>query len=947
MDTLQKIKKRDGSITEFDVKKVTEAMRKAFMDVWGGINEKKLADLTKFVSIELNKKNPEDGVISVEDVQDAVEKVIMSEGFYDVAKAYIIYRYEHQKVRQEVVTQKIEENKLFVLKRSGEEERFSLDKLRKFINHNIKGFEKDIDMDVVIDQCQKEIYDKIKTEDISKSLIMVCRSMIEMDPAYSKLASRLLLDTIYKEVLGYDLNYKKLNEQYGQVFIKNIKLAVESCLLDKEMLDFDLEKLSQKLVVLNDDLFNYLGLQTLYNRYFLRNPLTNKVLETPQMFWMRVAMGMALKEKKEEKENRVTEFYQIMSELLYTPSTPTLFHSGMIKPQLSSCFLNTVPDDLHAIFKNYSDNAQLLKWSGGVATDWSSLRATGALIKGTGVESQGVIPFLKIENDVTISINRSGKRRGACCVYLEAWHYDIMEFLELRKNTGDERRRTHDIDSAIWIPDLLMKRVKENGDWVLFSPDETPEIHELYGSQFDIKYQEYEQKAENGEIRLFKKIKALDLWKKIISMLFETGHPWITFKDPCNIRSPQDHVGVVHSSNLCTEITLNTSADETAVCNLGSLNFAKFIKDGQFDVELTKKVVTVAMRILDNVIDINYYPTEDAKRSNFRHRPVGLGVRGFQDALYLLGMDFDSSQALEFADYSMEVVSRYAISASVDLAEERGAYKTYQGSKWQRGIFPQDTLDLLENDRGLKISVPRNGKLDWTPLREKMKKYGLRNSNCLAIAPTATTANIVGCIPTIEPIYKNIYVKSNQAGDFIVVNDYLINDLKKINLWNKEMLNKIKYYDGNIQKITEIPEKLRTKYKEVFEINPLTLIKLAAYRGKWIDQSQSLNIYYNGESGKVLSDIYFYAWEMGLKTTYYLRTLAASQVEKSTVNIAEYGQTHNRTVSEVQTQSIPTIEIAPTVTSEIMPSINILPAEFLKGEMKLYAISDQACESCQ
>ncbi|MBI3459266.1 ribonucleoside-diphosphate reductase subunit alpha, partial [Candidatus Azambacteria bacterium] len=876
----------------------------------------------------------------------------------------IIYRYEHQKVRQEEVTQKIEDNELLVTKRSGKEERFSLDKLKKFITHNIKGYEKAIDVDLVIEQTRKEIYDKIKTADITQSLIMVCRSMIELDPAYSKLASRLLLDVNYKEVIGQNLNYKKLEEQYRQTFIKNIKLAVESDLLDKGMLDFDLGKLSDSLVIANDDLFNYLGLQTIYNRYFLRNPITHKVLETPQMFWMRIAMGMALREKKEEKEKRTRDFYTIMSELLYTPSTPTLFHSGVVKPQLSSCFLNTVPDDLHGIFKNYSDNAQLLKWSGGVATDWSNLRATGALIKGTGVESQGVIPFLKIENDVTISINRSGKRRGACCVYLEAWHYDIVEFLELRKNTGDERRRTHDINTAIWIPDLLMKRVKENGDWTLFSPDETPDLHDLYGGQFDKKYLEYENKAERGKIRLFKKMKAMDLWKKVISILFETGHPWITFKDPCNLRSPQDHVGVVHSSNLCTEITLNTSTDETAVCNLGSLNFAKFVKDGKFNVEMIKGVIGVAMRMLDNVIDLNYYPTEDAKRSNFRHRPVGLGVLGFQDALYLLGLNFDSQQALEFADYSMEVVSYYAISASCDLAQEKGQYETYQGSKWDRGIFPQNTLDILENDRGTKISVLREGKLDWQPVREAVKKFGMRNSNCLAIAPTATIANIVGSIPTIEPIYKNIYVKSNQAGDFIVVNDYLINDLKKINLWNRDILNKIKYYDGNLANIKEIPSLIREKYKEVFEIDPLCLIKLAAYRGKWIDQSQSLNIYYSGNSGKVLSDIYFYAWEMGLKTTYYLRTLAASQVEKSTVNIAEYGQTHQRTTGD---NSIPisspsstgspesSLEIAPRipleimepVSSAIMQPVNILPTEFSKSNLKLYAVSGQSCESCQ
>jgi ribonucleoside-diphosphate reductase alpha chain len=660
------------------------------------------------------------------------------------------------------------------------------------------------------------------------------------------------------------------------------------------LLEFDLERLGKYMQISRDDLFEYLGLQTLYDRYFVRDHDENRILETPQMFWMRVAMGTAINEKKEDREKYAEEFYDVMSQFLYTPSTPTLFHAGSLKPQLSSCYLNTVPDSLDGIFKSYSDNAQLSKWSGGIGTDWTNIRGTGAFIQGTGVESQGVIPFLKIANDVTVAINRSGRRRGAACVYLETWHYDILDFLELRKNTGDDRRRTHDMNTANWIPDLFMKRVRDNLEWTLFSADETPELHELYGKKFEEKYVEYERKADEGKLKLWKRLPAKELWKKMITMLFETGHPWMTWKDPSNVRSPQDHIGVVHNSNLCTEITLNTSADETAVCNLGSLNFAKFVVDKKFDTALVASVVKTAMRMLDNVIDINFYPTEDSRRSNMRHRPVGLGIRGLHDALYLLGINYDSEEAVRFSDESLEAVAYHAYLSSSELAKERGFYETYHGSKWERGLLPQDTIDLLEKERGETIPVPRGGKLDWKPVREHIKKYGMRNSNCMAIAPTATTANIVGCIPSTEPIYKNLYVKSNQAGDFVVVNDYLVRELKEGNLWNKDILNKIKFYDGSIQKITEIPATLRAKYKEVFEVDPMWIIDAAAVRSKWIDQSQSLNIFFRGSSGKELSDIYFYAWKRGLKTTYYLRTLSASQVEKSTVSTAEFGSTHLR-----------------------------------------------------
>ncbi|MFA5830920.1 MAG: ribonucleoside-diphosphate reductase subunit alpha [Candidatus Paceibacterota bacterium] len=892
------IKKRNGVFADFDADKITAAIKKSFAETHVSVADSKLFEITAVVVSALEEKfgNETPGV---EDVQDAVEKAIMAEGFFDVAKAYILYRNLHKKLRAEEVLMQIEERALSVVKRSGKKEAFLPEKIKKTIAHFTQGIESEIDANAIVRQCENEAYDGISTAEVAKEIIMVARSMIEIDPAYSKLASRLLLHTAYEEVIGREIfDSAKIRAQHRAAFAKNLKRGVEIKRLDARLLDFDLERLGKYMDISRDDLFAYLGLQTLYDRYFVRDHDENKILETPQMFWMRVAMGTALGEKPEDRDRRAEEFYDVMSKFLYTPSTPTLFHAGSVKPQLSSCYLNTVPDSLDGIFKSYADNAQLSKWSGGIGTDWTNIRGTGAFIQGTGVESQGIIPFLKIANDVTVAINRSGRRRGAACVYLETWHYDILDFLELRKNTGDERRRTHDMDTANWIPDLFMKRVRDGGEWTLFSANETPDLHELYGKRFDEKYAEYERMADEGEIKLWKRMPAKDLWKKMITMLFETGHPWITWKDPSNIRSPQDHEGVVHNSNLCTEITLNTSFDETAVCNLGSLNFAKFAADKTFDRKLVAEAVKTAMRMLDNVIDINYYPTEDAKRSNAKHRPVGLGIRGLHDALYLLGINFDSSEAVRFSDESMELVAYHAILSSSELAKERGKYKTYAGSKWDRGLFPQDTVDMLETERGEAIPVPRGGKLDWNPVRQHVKKYGMRNSNTMAIAPTATTANIVGCVPGVEPIYKNLYVKSNQAGDFTVTNDYLIAELKAAKLWNKDMLNKIKFHDGSIQKIPEIPASIKAKYKEVFEIDAMWLIDAAAARGKWIDQSQSLNIFFRGSSGKELSDIYFYAWKRGLKTTYYLRTLSASQVEKSTISTAEFGGTHLRAANE-------------------------------------------------
>jgi len=924
---LTKIKKRNGQVVDFKPEKIKDAAGKAFAATMGSIDDGILNEITH-TALEAAERAFNGGTPSVENIQDMVEKTIMQKGYYDVAKAYILYRYEHSKDRIETkkkTLKKIERNNLVVTKRSGEKEKFSLEKLRKSISFAAKDIENIVDLNAIVIQCQAELYDGITSTEIDRALMMAARSFIEKDPAYSTVAARLLLNIMYKETLGRDtMDYERLYQQYRQMFVDTIEKGVEMGKLDKRLLTFNLWQLSAVLEPSRDDDLKYLGLQTLYDRYFLTDPKTNKILETPQIFWMRVAMGLALNEEK--KESWAIKFYELMSTLRYLPSTPTLFHAGTLHPQLSSCYLNTVDDSLTHIFKVVGDNAQLSKWSGGIGTDWTNIRATGSFIKGTGVESQGVIPFLKIANDTTVAINRSGRRRGATCVYLETWHFDIEDFLELRKNTGDDRRRTHDMNTANWVPDLFMKRVIQDGEWTLFSPHETPELHDTYGKEFERIYEEYEKKAAKGKLTITKKVRARDLWKKMLSMLFETGHPWITFKDACNIRSPQDHMGVIHNSNLCTEITLNTSHSETAVCNLGSINLGRHIHDGKMNSNLLKETVETAMRILDNVIDLNFYPTEEAKNANMKHRPVGLGIMGFQDALYLQNIPFDSEACVTFADTNMEFIAYHAILTSTELARERGKYPSFTGSKWDRGLLPIDTLDLLEKEREILIEVNRSGALGWNVVREAIKTHGMRNSNCMAIAPTATISNIAGCFPTIEPIYKNIYVKSNQSGDFVIVNPYLIEDLKAKKLWDYEMLGKIKYNDGNIAKITEIPIELKEKYKEVFDISSDWLIKIAAHRGKWIDQSQSLNLFFKGTSGKILSDAYIYAWKLGLKTTYYLRTLAASQVEKSTVDTALYGSTH---VREQKQENIP---VAVTQNEPMLATCKI---------------DDPECEACQ
>lgn len=914
MINISKIRKRSGKVVPFKIDKIREAIRNAYLNARGSINQVDIDDIAKQVAQHLEQrydKKKEDKVPSVEDVQDIVEATLMEKEHFDVAKAYIIYRHEREKERyqkKEEAAKKVEQNGLMIEKRSGDKEEFSEKKLRTSIKNFADGLD-NIDVDRLAKQCRAELYEGITTEDIQEALVLVARGFIEEEPEYSDFAARVLFDTLYKSIIGEDrVDYENLEKQHQVAFIAHIKNGVEIEELDPKMLTFDLEEMSKKIDLSRDEKFDYLAAQTLYDRYFLRNPKTDEILETPQMFWMRVAMGLAMEE--ENKEEKAKEFYDLLSNKDFIHSTPTLFHSGTTHPQLSSCYINTVDDDLEHIYKVIKDNAVMGKYSGGIGTDWTNVRANGAYIHSTGIESQGLVPFLKIQNDSILAINRSGDRRAAGCSYLETWHLDIKDFLELRRNTGDERRRTHDMNIANWIPDLFMKRVRDDKEWTLFSPDEVPDLHHTYGQDFERRYKEYEEKAENGELRQYKKIEAKNLWRKMISMLYETGHPWMCWKDPCNVRSPQDHVGTVHSSNLCTEITLNTSFDETAVCNLGSINLSNHIEGGQLDTQKVKETTTTAMRMLDNVIDINFYPTEEAEQSNMRHRPIGLGVMGFQDALFKLDINFDSEEAIEFADRSMEIVSYYAIRGSALLAKERGPYKTYRGSKWDRGQLPIDTIDILEEERGEEIPVSRETRMDWDKLRKFIDKHGMRNSNTMAVAPTATISNIAGVFPTIEPIYKNIYVKSNMSGEFTRVNRYLVNDLKERGLWGPELLKKIKQKDGKIARVDDIPQDIKDKYKESFELNPKHLIEVAAERGKWIDQSQSLNVFYEGSSGKEISEIYMHAWKYGLKTTYYLRTLGANSVEKSTVSLESKGKRDQSESGDDQDASVPSQSIS-------------------------------------
>ena len=881
--SIDKIKKRNGSVVDFDRLLIERAMEKAFAATEIAVAQETLGHITDEIINVLETRFVE-RIPGVEDVQDLVEKMLAEGGYFDVAKTYILYRKQHAELREnrkKHILERIEKRELSVKKRNGDVVEFDVTEIERAVKNCCRGFEDIVDVFEIVRDTKFAVYDGITTSEINQAVIMAMRARIEKDPGYSLIAARFLFNDLYKDVLGIDEFETDFDSVYRNSFREKVAYGVETGRLDPRLLEFDLDRIAAAIDPGRDRLLQYLGAQVLYDRYFLKD-LDQNILETPQHFWMRVAMGLAVED--DNREVRAIQFYNIVSTLRYVPSTPTLFHSGTNHPQMSSCYLTTVEDELSHIMKSISDNAQLSKWSGGLGNDWTNIRATGALIKSTNVGSQGVVPFLKIVDATTAAINRSGKRRGATCVYLETWHYDIEDFLELRKNTGDERRRTHDTNTANWIPDLFMKRVMADEEWTLFSPHETPELHHVYGRKFEEIYEEYEKKAENGEIGMYRKVRAVDLWRKMITMLFETGHPWITFKDPCNIRSPQDHVGVVHSSNLCTEITLNTSPDETAVCNLGSVNLSRHVHDGALDTEMLEETVSTAIRMLDNVVDLNFYPTEESRNANMRHRPIGLGVMGLQDAIYKLGIDFDSAEAYDFSDRTQEFVSFHAILTSSRLAREKCAYQSYKGSKWDRGLFPIDTVALLEEERGMPTGVDLREGLDWAQVRSHVEVHGMRNSNCMAIAPTATIANIAGCFPSVEPIYKNIYVKSNFSGEFTIINRYLVDDLKKLGLWTEELSEKLKYYDGSVQRIEEIPDGLKLRYKEVFEIDPRCLVDHAALRAKWIDQSQSINIFMVTTSGKAISDVYQYAWKKGLKTTYYMRTLGASAIEKSTLD---------------------------------------------------------------
>ena len=713
-------------------------------------------------------------------------------------------------------------------------------------------------------------------------MLMTARTMVEKEPNYSYVTARLLLNNMENEVCSF-LNIKERKDRskmYMEALTKTVDKGIELDFLSEELKKFDLEKLGAALLEKRDFQFTYLGLQTLYDRYFITHEETR--YEMPQVFFMRVAMGLAINE--ENKNEKAVEFYKLLSSFDYMSSTPTLFNSGTNRPQLSSCYLTTVPDDLSGIYGAIRDNALLSKWAGGLGNDWTPVRALGSRIKGTNGKSQGIVPFLKVSNDTAVAVNQGGKRKGAFCAYLECWHMDVEEFLDLRKNTGDDRRRTHDMNTANWIPDLFMKRLEKNEKWTLFSPSDVPDLHDIYGTEFEKRYEEYEKMAEAGEIKFYKTLEAKDLWRKILSMLFETGHPWVTFKDPCNIRSPQGHVGTVHSSNLCTEITLNTNEDEIAVCNLGSVNLPQHISEGKINIEQLKGTVKTAIRMLDNVIDINFYPVPQAENSNKKHRPIGLGLMGFQDALYKLGISYDSEDAVEFADRSMELISYFAIEASCELAEEKGVYETYKGSLWDNGIFPLDSINLLMEQRGKEFIDQNTEKtLDWDKLKERVAAHGIRNSNVMAIAPTATIANITGVSQSIEPTYQNLYVKSNLSGEFTVVNPYLIEELKKENLWDEVMLSDLKYFEGSLKQINRVPEHIKNKFKTAFEVEPRFIVEAASRRQKWIDQAQSLNLYIANVDGKKLDITYRMAWYKGLKTTYYLRSMGATATEKSTV----------------------------------------------------------------
>jgi ribonucleoside-diphosphate reductase alpha chain len=888
-----KIIRRNGAVVGFEPSKISIAMTKAFIAVNGGQGaasarvREVVTKMTEAVVGALLRRQPNGGTFHIEDIQDQVELALMRSGEHEVARSYVLYREQRAQERarqRETQAQKTAPAQpLINVTENGKSRPLDMSRLAGLVQESCEGLGRAVDANVILQATLKDLYEGVPIDEVRKSLILSARALIEKDPAYSYVTARLLLHTLRLETVGEEVTQADMKTRYAEVFPLLIKRGIEAELLDERIGNYDLKSLGAALDAKRDFKFGYLGLQILYDRYFLH--VRGQRIELPQTFFMRVAMGLALNEPEDQREARAIEFYNVLSSFDFMSSTPTLFNSATRRSQLASCYLTTVADDLDGIYEAIKENAMLQKYAGGIGNDWTPVRALGAHIKGTNGKSQGVVPFLKVVNDTAVAVNQGGKRKGAVCSYLETWHLDIEEFLELRKNTGDDRRRTHDMNTANWIPDLFMKRVMENGEWTLFSPSDVIDLHDKFGKAFEIAYLDYEAKATRGELKLFKKIPAAQLWRKMLTMLFETGHPWITFKDPCNIRSPQSHVGVVHSSNLCTEITLNTNEDEIAVCNLGSVNMPAHLDTatGRLDLDKLKRTVGTAMRMLDNVIDLNYYSVNKARNSNFKHRPVGIGIMGFQDCLHMLRIPYGSQAAVEFSDRSMEAIAYTAYAASSDLAEERGPYSTFKGSLWDKGVFPHESLKLLAEERGGYVEADMSMTLDWEALRARIKQVGMRNSNCIAIAPTATIANITGLSQCIEPTYQNLYVKSNLSGEFTVTNEYLVEDLKKLNLWDEVMIADLKYFDGTLAKIDRIPLEVRNLYATAFEVDATWLVECAARRQKWIDQSQSLNIYMAGASGKKLDETYKLAWLRGLKTTYYLRTLGATHAEKSTV----------------------------------------------------------------
>jgi ribonucleoside-diphosphate reductase alpha chain len=936
--------RRNGAVVPFEPNKIAVAMMKAFLAVHGtqgaasaSVRET-VEGLTQQVIRALMRSRPGGGTFHIEDVQDQAELGLMRGGHHEIARAYVLYRERRTQERAKQVAQEAPPAPILHVIDAGQRVTLDLNDLRARIEAACSGLGADVKAGPILAETMRNLYDGVPLDEVYKASILAARTLIEKDPDYTYATARLLFHTISREVLGRDVAQADMAQAYSDYFPGFIKKGVDAELLDEKLLQFDLKRLGAALKTDRDLQFDYLGLQTLYDRYFLH--IGKSRIEMPQAFFMRVAMGLSLNEI--DREARAIEFYEVLSSFDFMSSTPTLFNSGTLRSQLSSCYLTTVPDDLDGIYESIKENALLSKFAGGLGNDWTRVRALGSHIKGTNGESQGVVPFLKVVNDTAVAVNQGGKRKGAVCTYLESWHLDIEEFLELRKNTGDDRRRTHDMNTANWIPDLFMRRVMEKGQWTLFSPSNVPDLHDKFGADFETAYVAYEQKAARGEIKPFRTVEAGDLWRKMLTMLFETGHPWITFKDACNVRSPQQHAGVVHSSNLCTEITLNTSDTETAVCNLGSVNLLQHLKNGALDHDKLKRTITTAMRMLDNVIDINYYAVKKARDSNLRHRPVGLGVMAFQDSLYSLRIPYASDAAVQFADESMEAISYYAYWASTELARERGMYSSFKGSLWDKGVLPLDTLDMLASARGGYVEVDRSATLDWDALRKKIAKDGMRNSNCVAIAPTATISNIIGVDASIEPCFGNLSVKSNLSGEFTVVNSYLVRDLKRLGLWDDVMVMDLKHFDGSLSPIDRVPAEIKQLYATAFEVETRWLVEAAARRQKWIDQAQSLNIYMAGASGKKLDETYKLAWLRGLKTTYYLRTMSATHAEKSTVTAGRMNAVSSGNDAQGSTRTSSALDAAAAAAH-----MQIEMANNAATDIKFCGVDDPTCESCQ